>query len=296
MSVGDDFAVPPRRRSALRRFLASQPVGSIGLCVVALIAAAAVFADWLAPYDPLALGFDTALQPPSMEHLFGTDSLGRDIFSRVIFGARTALTIGVSASLIGCTIGALIGIASAYYGGLTDLIIQRLTDLMLALPIIVLAIVIVAIFGRSTSEGIDLNVVFAIAIAIIPNAARVIRSSALSIVTMPYVEAARAAGLRNARIIVRHIAPNVAAPFLILISAYIAQSILLEAALSFLGLGVTEPQPSWGLMLAGNTSDFYREAPWMIVFPGLSITVTVLAFSLVGDSLRDWFDPKFRMR
>lgn len=296
MSVGDDFAVPPRRRSALRRFLASQPVGSIGLCVVALIAAAAVFADWLAPYDPLALGFDTALQPPSMEHLFGTDSLGRDIFSRVIFGARTALTIGVSASLIGCTIGALIGIASAYYGGLTDLIIQRLTDLMLALPIIVLAIVIVAIFGRSTSEGIDLNVVFAIAIAIIPNAARVIRSSALSIVTMPYVEAARAAGLRNARIIVRHIAPNVAAPFLILVSAYIAQSILLEAALSFLGLGVTEPQPSWGLMLAGNTSDFYREAPWMIVFPGLSITVTVLAFSLVGDSLRDWFDPKFRMR
>lgn len=296
MSVGDEFSVPPRRRSAVRRFLASQPVGTIGLCVVMLMAAAAAFADWLAPYDPLALGFDTALQPPSMEHFFGTDSLGRDIFSRVIFGARTALTIGVSASLIGCAIGALIGIASAYYGGLVDLVIQRLTDLLLALPIIVLAIVIVAIFGRSTSEGIDINVIFAIAIAIIPNAARVIRSSALTIVTMPYVEAARASGLRNARIILRHIAPNVAAPFLILVSAYIAQSILLEAALSFLGLGVTEPQPSWGLMLSGNTSDFYREAPWMIVFPGLSITVTVLAFSLVGDSLRDWFDPKFRMR
>ncbi|SDH24798.1 ABC transporter permease [Bosea robiniae] len=296
MSGGDELSIPPRRRGAVRRFLASQPVGTIGLCVVVLMAAAAAFADWLAPYDPLALGFDTALQPPSMEHLFGTDSLGRDIFSRVIFGARTALTIGVSASLVGCSIGALIGIASAYYGGLVDLIIQRLTDLMLALPIIVLAIVIVAIFGRSTSEGIDLNVIFAIAIAIIPNAARVIRSSALTIVTMPYVEAARASGLRSARIILRHIAPNVAAPFLILVSAYIAQSILLEAALSFLGLGVTEPQPSWGLMLSGNTSDFYREAPWMIVFPGLSITVTVLAFSLVGDSLRDWFDPKFRVR
>ncbi|KRE07293.1 ABC transporter permease [Bosea sp. Root670] len=296
MSGGDELSIPPQRRGAVRRFLASQPVGTIGLCVVVLMAAAAAFADWLAPYDPLALGFDTALQPPSMEHLFGTDSLGRDIFSRVIFGARTALTIGVSASLVGCSIGALIGIASAYYGGLVDLIIQRLTDLMLALPIIVLAIVIVAIFGRSTSEGIDLNVIFAIAIAIIPNAARVIRSSALTIVTMPYVEAARASGLRSARIILRHIAPNVAAPFLILVSAYIAQSILLEAALSFLGLGVTEPQPSWGLMLSGNTSDFYREAPWMIVFPGLSITVTVLAFSLVGDSLRDWFDPKFRVR
>ncbi len=296
MSGGDELSIPPRRRGAVRRFLASQPVGTIGLCVVVLMAAAAAFADWLAPYDPLALGFDTALQPPSMEHLFGTDSLGRDIFSRVIFGARTALTIGVSASLVGCSIGALIGIASAYYGGLVDLVIQRLTDLLLALPIIVLAIVIVAIFGRSTSEGIDLNVIFAIAIAIIPNAARVIRSSALTIVTMPYVEAARASGLRNARIILRHIAPNVAAPFLILVSAYIAQSILLEAALSFLGLGVTEPQPSWGLMLSGNTSDFYREAPWMIVFPGLSITVTVLAFSLVGDSLRDWFDPKFRVR
>lgn len=296
MSLGDEFPVPPRRRSAMRRFLASQPVGTIGLCVVLLMAAAAAFANWLAPYDPLALGFDTTLLPPSMEHFFGTDSLGRDIFSRVIFGARTALTIGVSASLIGCSIGALIGIASAYYGGLVDLLIQRLTDLLLALPIIVLAIVIVAIFGRSTSEGIDVNVIFAIAIAIVPNAARVIRSSALTIVTMPYVEAARASGLRNARIILRHIAPNVAAPFLILVSAYIAQSILLEAALSFLGLGVTEPQPSWGLMLSGNTSDFYREAPWMIVFPGLSITVTVLAFSLVGDSLRDWFDPKFRMR
>ncbi|TQI74233.1 peptide/nickel transport system permease protein [Bosea sp. AK1] len=296
MSGGDELSIPPQRRGAVRRFLASQPVGTIGLCVVVLMAAAAAFADWLAPYDPLALGFDTALQPPSIEHLFGTDSLGRDIFSRVIFGARTALTIGVSASLVGCSIGALIGIASAYYGGLVDLIIQRLTDLMLALPIIVLAIVIVAIFGRSTSEGIDLNVIFAIAIAIIPNAARVIRSSALTIVTMPYVEAARASGLRSARIILRHIAPNVAAPFLILVSAYIAQSILLEAALSFLGLGVTEPQPSWGLMLSGNTSDFYREAPWMIVFPGLSITVTVLAFSLVGDSLRDWFDPKFRVR
>lgn len=296
MSVDDRLAVPARRRSALRRFLASQPVGAIGLCVVVLMAAAAAFAGWLAPYDPLALGFDTALQPPSLEHFFGTDSLGRDIFSRVIFGARTALTIGVSASLIGCSIGALIGIASAYYGGLVDLLIQRLTDLLLALPIIVLAIVIVAIFGRSTSEGIDVNVIFAIAIAIVPNAARVIRSSALTIVTMPYVEAARASGLRNARIILRHITPNVAAPFLILVSAYIAQSILLEAALSFLGLGVTEPQPSWGLMLSGNTSDFYREAPWMIVFPGLSITVTVLAFSLVGDSLRDWLDPKFRMR
>ena len=296
MSVGDELSVRPRRRSTMRRFLVSQPVGTIGLCVVVLLAAAAAFAHWLAPYDPLALGFDTALQPPSMEHFFGTDSLGRDIFSRVIFGARTALTIGVSASLIGCAIGALIGIASAYYGGLVDLVIQRLTDLLLALPIIVLAIVIVAIFGRSTSESIDVNVIFAIAIAIIPNAARVIRSSALTIVTMPYVEAARASGLRSARIILRHIAPNVAAPFLILVSAYIAQSILLEAALSFLGLGVTEPQPSWGLMLSGNTSDFYREAPWMIVFPGLSITVTVLAFSLVGDSLRDWFDPKFRMR
>lgn len=296
MSGENTLPTASGRRSAARRFLASQPVGAFGVAIVALMAIAAVFADFIAPYDPLALGFDTALQAPSLEHLFGTDSLGRDIFSRVLFGARTALTIGVAASLIGCSIGALIGIASAYYGGIVDLVIQRLTDLVLALPIIVMAIVIVAIFGRSSSEGIDFNVILAIAIAIIPNAARVIRSSALTIVTMPYVEAARASGLRNGRIILRHIAPNVAAPFLILVSAYIAQSILLEAALSFLGLGVTEPQPSWGLMLSGNTSDFYREAPWMIVFPGLAITVTVLAFSLVGDSLRDWFDPKFRMR
>ena len=173
--------------------------------------------------------------------------------------------------------------------------IQRCTDILLAFPVIVLALVIVAVFGRNPLAGIDVNLIMAIAIPVVPNVARVIRSSALSIAAMPFIDAARA-GYSHSRIILRHIAPNVVAPYLILVSAYIAQAILLEAALSFLGLGVTEPTPAWGLMLSGNASDFYREAPWMIIFPGLAITLAVFAFSMLGDSLRDWLDPKFKMR
>ena len=236
------------------------------------------------------------LLPPSTEHFFGTDALGRDIFSRVLYGARTALTIGVLSSLVGCSLGALIGITSAYFGGIIDQVIQRCTDILLAFPVIVLALVIVAVFGRNPLAGIDVNLIMAIAIPVVPNVARVIRSSALSIAAMPFIDAARAGGYSHSRIILRHIAPNVVAPYLILVSAYIAQAILLEAALSFLGLGVTEPTPAWGLMLSGNASDFYREAPWMIIFPGLAITLAVFAFSMLGDSLRDWLDPKFKMR
>ena len=187
----------------------------------------------------------------------------------MLYGARTALTIGVLSSLVGCSLGALIGITSAYFGGIIDQVIQRCTDILLAFPVIVLALVIVAVFGRNPLAGIDVNLIMAIAIPVVPNVARVIRSSALSIAAMPFIDAARAGGYSHSRIILRHIAPNVVAPYLILVSAYIAQAILLEAALSFLGLGVTEPTPAWGLMLSGNASDFYREAPWMIIFPAL---------------------------
>lgn len=289
---------PPAGRARPRwpvlGFVRQQPLGTAGFLVILAMALAALFADYVAPFDPLEISFEAVLSPPSAEHVLGTDAFGRDILSRVIYGARTALTIGFVSSLAGCTIGAMVGVASAYFGGGIDQAIQRCTDVMLALPLIVLAVVIVAVLGHNMVLGIDMNLILAIAIPVAPNVARVMRSAALSVAGMPFIDAARAAGYGHARIILRHIFPNVLAPYLILVTAYIAQAILLEAALSFLGLGVTEPTPAWGLMLSGNAADFYREAPWMIVFPGLAITLAVFGFSLFGDSLRDWLDPKFK--
>jgi peptide/nickel transport system permease protein len=255
---------------------------------------AAAFADLVAPYDPVAIDFGAMLAPPQAEHWLGTDAFGRDILTRIIYGARTALSIGFLSSFVGCSLGAIVGVASAYFGGKIDLVIQRFVDILLAFPIIVLALVVVAVLGRNLLAGIDLNLIVAIAIPILPKVARVVRAAALSIREMPYIDAARAAGYSHTRIIFRHMAPNIAAPYLIMLTAYVAQAILLEASLSFLGLGVTEPKPAWGLMLSGNASDFYREAPWMILFPGLAISLAVFAFNLFGDSLRDWLDPKLK--
>ena len=215
--------------------------------------------------------------------------------SRLIFGARTALSIGFFSAFIGCSIGAIIGIVSAFAGGKVDILVQRGIDLLLSFPIIILAILVIAIVPKNVVFGIDINVIIAISIPFIPKCARVIRSAALSIVTLAYVDAAKAAGYKGSRIVFRHILPNVVAPYLILITAYIGQAILLEASLSFLGLGVVEPTPSWGLMLAGVNSDYYITAPWMIVFPGLAVTLAVFAFYLLGDSLRDWLDPKLKL-
>ena len=188
----------------------------------------------------------------------------------------------------------MIGATSGYFGGRIDTIIQRFVDIMLSFPIIVLAMVVVTVLGKRSMFGIDLNLIAAIALPIVPKMARVARSSALSIVAMPFIDAARAAGFSHTRIVLRHILPNIVAPYLIMVTAFIAQAILLEASLSFLGLGVTEPTPAWGLMLSGTSADFYQTAPWMILFPGLAITFAVFAFNLFGDSLRDWLDPRLK--
>jgi peptide/nickel transport system permease protein len=217
------------------------------------------------------------------------------VLSRIIYGARTALLVGFLSSFIGSTIGAAIGIVSAYFGGRIDLIVQGVMDVILSFPIIVLALAMVAILGKNVVGGVDVNLIVAIAIPMIPRVSRVVRSSALAIREMAYIDAARAAGFSHARIIFRHIAPNVVAPYLIMLTALMAQAILLEASLSFLGLGVTEPTPAWGLMLSGNAADFYQQAPWMIVFPGVAISLAVFAFNLFGDSLRDWLDPKIKL-
>jgi peptide/nickel transport system permease protein len=287
----------PRRRWAhsVASFARAQPVGAVALLAIILLAAAALLAGHLAPYDPVEIDFAAMLAAPSADHPFGTDSFGRDILTRIIFGARTALSIGLLSSLIGCSAGAALGLLSAYWGGRTDMIIQRLVDIMLSFPIIVLAMVVVAVLGQHAVGGIDLNLIAAIAIPVVPNAERVIRAAALGLRRMAYVDAAQVAGFSATRIIFRHMAPNVTAPFIVMVTAYIAQAILLEASLSFLGLGITDPTPAWGLMLAGDSSSFYQEAPWMILFPGAAISLAVFAFNLFGDALRDWLDPRLRL-
>ena len=285
----------PKRWHPVLLFMLQQPLGAGGLAFIFLMAVCAVFAPWVAPYDPLTVDYGAMLAAPSWDHWLGTDSFGRDVGSRIIFGARTALAIGFIASFLGSTLGAVIGVVSAYFGGKTDLIIQGVMDVLLSFPIIVLAITVVAVLGNNVVLGIDVNLILAIALPMLPRVERVVRASALAVREMPYVDAARAAGYSHSRIIFRHMVPNVVAPYLILLTAFVAQAILAEASLSFLGLGVTEPTPSWGLMLSGAAADFYQQAPWMIVYPGIAISLGVFAFNLFGDSLRDWLDPKIKL-
>ena len=285
----------PKRRHPVLLFMMQQPLGAGGLLFIVLMAVCAAAAPWVAPYDPLTVDYGAMLAAPSWEHWLGTDSFGRDVLSRIIYGARTALAIGFIASFLGSTAGAVIGVVSAYFGGKIDLIIQGVMDVLLSFPIIVLAITVVAVLGNNVVLGIDVNLILAIALPMLPRVERVVRASALAVREMPYVDAARTAGYSNTRIIFRHMVPNVVAPYLILLTAFVAQAILAEASLSFLGLGVTEPTPSWGLMLAGSAADFYQQAPWMIVFPGIAISLGVFAFNLFGDSLRDWLDPKIKL-
>jgi peptide/nickel transport system permease protein len=288
------FESTPRKRffRFWREFVTRRPLGAVGLALMLMMIVAAALADKIAPYDPTALSFKDLLAPPSPEHLFGTDNFGRDVFTRVLFGARTALLVGFTASLVGCTLGLVLGIVGAYVGGRTDEIIQRLMDVLLSFPLIVIAIAVVAALG--TGEDKIGNVIAAITVPIIPRVSRVVRSSALSVVQMPYIEATRSVGTRAVRIMFRHIAPNVFAPYLIMMTAFLGQAILLEASLSFLGLGVFEPTPSWGLMLRGAGMQFLERAPWLAIAPGVAISMAVFGFNLFGDSLRDALDPRLR--
>lgn len=266
-----------------------KPLGAFGAGVVLVMALAAIFADVIAPYDPEATSFSSMLQAPNLEFLLGTDQFGRDQLSRIIYGARTALAVGFTAAFVGGAIGLVLGVGSAFFGGKVDLIFQRVMDVFMAFPLIIMALAVVSIFGTGTQ-----NVILAITIPFIPRCARVVRSSALAIREIPYVDAARANGFSNARIILRHMVPNVMAPFLIMITAFVGQAILLEASLSYLGLGVQEPTPAWGLMLQGGAEEYALSAPWIAIFPGLAITLSVFGFNLFGDAVRDVLDPRLR--
>jgi peptide/nickel transport system permease protein len=273
----------------VREFSWARPLGAIGAAIVIVNLVVAVTANLIAPYDPLATDYGAMLARPSAAHWLGTDAFGRDVLTRILYGSRTAMLVGFVSALAGATLGAVIGVASAYFGGRVDLAIQRVMDIFLAFPLIILALAVVSILGN----GIG-NVIVAITIPMIPRAALVTRSSALAIREMPYVDAARAAGFSHRRIIMRHMLPNVMAPYLIMLTAFLGQAILLESSLSFLGLGVQEPTAAWGLMLRGAAVDFAESAPWMAIFPGLAISLAVFAFNLFGDSLRDALDPKLR--
>jgi peptide/nickel transport system permease protein len=276
--------------TAARSFSAKRPLGAAGAAIIALMALAALLANILAPYDPLENNYGAMLQAPGGLHWLGTDSFGRDVLSRLLFGARTALWIGFCSSFAGTSVGAVIGLSCAYFGGRVDLFTQRAMDILLSFPLIVLALVVVAVLGSGLW-----NVILAIAVPMIPRAALVVRASALALRQMLFVEAALTLGAGHWRIIFRHMLPNVMAPYLIMLTAFQGQAILLEASLSFLGLGVAEPTAAWGLMLRGAAVEFAERAPWMALFPGLAISLAVFAFNIFGDSLRDALDPKLRV-
>ena len=270
-------------------FVRRRPLGAVGAAIVLVMVATAATAGFLAPYDPLETDYGAMLAAPDAKHWLGTDAFGRDVLSRIIYGSRTALLVGLGASLLGASIGSLIGVASAYFGGRVDLVVQRIMDVFFAFPVIILALAVVAVLGTGAE-----NVILAIATPMVPRCARVVRASALAVREMPYVDAARASGFGHRRIILRHMLPNVMAPILIMATAFLGEAILLEASLSFLGLGVQEPTAAWGLMLRGAAVQFAETAPWMAIFPGLAISLGVFGFNLFGDSLRDALDPRLR--
>jgi peptide/nickel transport system permease protein len=289
--AGDELRPPRTVLENAIGFVRRQPVGTLGMLLVLLFGFCGLFADWIAPYNPTANDFAAMTEAPSWAHWLGTDQFGRDLLSRILFGARTAFIVGLTSAMVSGLSGFVLGVSSAYFGGRIDLYLQRLVDILMAFPLIIMALAVVSIFGTGVH-----NVIIAITIPLIPRCARVVRSSALSVREIPYVDAARALGFSHRRIILRHMMPNVVAPFLIMLTSFVGQAMLAEAALSYLGLGVQEPVPAWGLMLQGGAEEYATTAPWIAVFPGLAIMLTVFGINLFGDALRDVLDPKLRDR
>jgi len=271
-------------------FLARRyPLGAVGAILVLLFVLTALFANVIAPHDPLSTNSRASLATPGGTYWLGADFMGRDMFSRIVYGARISLAVAVGATLLGGTLGVVIGLMSGFIGGWLDLATQRLMDVMQSLPLLVMALVMAASLGPSLQ-----NTIIAIAIPLVPSVARVVRSSTLSLREQPFVEAARAIGMGEIRIAVRHVLPNTLAPLIVLGTAQLGSAILTEASLSFLGLGIPEPYPSWGRMLSESAAEYVRTAPWLVIFPGVAISLTVFGTNLLGDALRDILDPRQR--
>jgi peptide/nickel transport system permease protein len=275
--------------SRVRYHAASHPLGVVGALIMAAFVFAAVFANVLTVYDPVATSASLALAHPSEAHWLGNDAMGRDIYARIVYGARISLAVGLGSTFLGCVFGVALGLASGYLGGWVDLVVQRIVDVLQAVPLLVLALVMAAALGPSLN-----NTIIAIAIPLIPYSARVIRSSTLTLREQPFVEAARATGMSEFRIAMRHVLPNTLAPLIVIATAQLGAAILTEASLSFLGLGVPEPHPSWGRMLSESAAEYVRTAPWLVIFPGIAISLAVFGTNLFGDALRDILDPRLR--
>lgn len=278
-------------RQFVRRFVRASPIGTVAAVFLILICLVGVFADQLAPYNPLTASFGAMRQPPSAQFLLGSDNLGRDILSRIIYGARVTLSVAITSVLIGDAIGFLWGITAGYIGGRFDMLSQRLIEILLSFPGLILAILLLVALG----PGLN-TVIIAIAISRVPLSTRVIRSVVLSIKELAYVDAARSLGATSGRIMLHHVAPQCLAPVLVIFSANLGTAIFAEAALSFLGVGVPPPTPSWGNMLGGVLAEAFKPPWWMVIFPGLAITLTIMAANLFGDALRDVLDPRLRRR
>jgi peptide/nickel transport system permease protein len=277
------------RAALLSRWLLARPLGALSIGLIAGLVVLALVAPAMTPYDPLAQDPSAQAKAPSSQHPLGTDYLGRDILSRVIVGARPSLGVGLASVVLAIAAGSALGLMSGYVGGTFDLLLQRAVDVLLTLPGLVLALALLAIVGAGFA-----SLITAIAVVLAPGVVRVVRSATLVVAATGYIEAARAIGARDSRIMTRHVLPNTLATILVLASLNLGNAILFEAALSFLGLGVQPPQPSWGNMLSGPARAYFEVAPWMAIFPGIAVSLAVLGFNLLGDTLRDAFDPRLR--
>jgi peptide/nickel transport system permease protein len=277
------------RWGAVRFFIRRYPLGAIGAVIMAVFVLAAIFAPLITVYDPLTTNAAASLAKPSATHWLGCDFMGRDVYSRIIYGARISLAVSMGSMLLGSSIGVTLGLLSGYLLGWFDLITQRFLEMMQSLPLLVMAIIMAAALGPSLH-----NTIIAIAIPLVPYVARVIRANTLSLREQPFVEAAKAIGMSEKRIALRHILPNTLAPLIVLATAQLGSTILTESSLSFLGLGVPEPHPSWGRMLSESAAEYVRTAPWLVIFPGLAISFVVFGTNLLGDALRDLLDPRQR--
>lgn len=273
------------------RFSQKYPLGALGALVLILLVIVAVFAPWVATHDPLDMDIPNRLHAPGLEFWLGTDTFGRDSYSRIIFGARVSLYVGLLAVTLGTTVGTVLGIMSGYLGGKFDMILQRVVDAFMGFPSLILALIMVVALGASLN-----NVMLAIGITLIPRMSRLSRSSALSVKEEVYILASQAIGANTVRILFRHVLPNSMAPVFVLATGYLGTAIVSEASLSFLGLGVPPPNSSWGGMLEIGTRGYLETAPWLAIYPGIALSVVVFAFSFFGDALRDAFDPRLRGR
>ena len=270
-------------------YVRTYPLGALGAFIVLLFVLAAVFAEFIAGVDPTTTNSARSLAEPGTGNWLGADFMGRDVWSRIVYGARISLIVGLGSAALGALGGVIIGLASGYIGGWFDLIMQRIIDIMQALPLLVMALLMAASLGPSL-----INTVIAIAIPFIPQTARVIRANTLALREMPFVEASKAVGMSEWRIAVEHILPNTLAPLIVLATAKLGSAILTEASLSFLGLGIPEPHPSWGRMLSESAAEYVRTAPWLVIFPGIAISLAVFGTNLLGDAVRDILDPRQR--